>query len=64
MRRTLLYALLFAVPPGVAAASGVHILGNRPDLGLLFGLAVGGGVFALVVLGREYGSVDESRTGP
>lgn len=62
MRRTLLYALLLSVPPGVAAGSGVSLLAGEPTLGLLWGVGVAAALFALVVLGSEYGSPDETRT--
>jgi|AntRauTorcE11898_2_1112593.scaffolds.fasta_scaffold61592_1 tetrahydromethanopterin S-methyltransferase subunit B len=61
MRQTLAYALLLSVPPGVAAGSGTYLLAGRPALGLAFGFAIGLVIFALVVLGSEYGSVDESQ---
>jgi len=58
MRQTLLYALLFSVPPGVASGSGVYLLAGQALLGLAFGCAVGLAVFVLVVLGSEYGSTE------
>jgi len=64
MRQTLVYALLLSVPLGVAAGSGTYLLAGQPALGLAFGTVLGAVIFALVVLGSEYGSVDRSASGP
>jgi len=56
MRQSLLYGLLLSVPPGVAAGSGTYLLAGQPMLALTFGVALGLVIFAVVVLGSEYGS--------
>jgi len=64
MRRTFVYALLLSVPPGVATGSGTYLLAGQPVLGLAFGVAIGLVIFALVVVGSEYGSVDRPASEP
>lgn len=64
MRQTLLYALLFSIPPGVAAGSGTYLLAGQPMLGLAFGVSLGLVIFVLIVLGSEYGSVERPATEP
>jgi len=58
--RSLAYALLFSVPAGTAIGSGIWLMTRETTYGLAIGLVVGVLVFALVYLGRERGSGDES----
>lgn len=50
-RETLLWALVFSVPTGVAAGTGVYYLANAPLMGLLFGLSLAAAIFLLVAVG-------------
>jgi hypothetical protein len=59
MRRTLVYALLLAIPAGTTIGSGIFMMTGRGDLGLVVGVLLGCFVVALVILGREYGAADE-----
>jgi len=61
MNGSLGYALFFAIPSGTAIGSGIWLMSGRTGLGLGIGLAVGLLVFALVILGRAYGTADPSR---
>lgn len=63
MRKSVLYALLIAVPPAFAAGSGAFLIAEEPLLGVAFGLVVGGLLFAIMFLGREYGSRDDRSIG-
>jgi len=58
MKRSILYALLFSVPPAVAAGSGFYLLAGRPTVALAFGVGLGAVIVALVLLGSEYGSAE------
>lgn len=59
MKQSLLYGLLFSVPPAVAAGSGFYLLAGRPRTALAFGVGLGLVIFVVVLLGSEYGSVEE-----
>jgi uncharacterized membrane protein (DUF441 family) len=50
-RETLLWALVFSLPTGLAAGSGVYILANAPVMGVLFGAFIATAIFALVAIG-------------
>lgn len=63
MRKSVLYALLIAVPPAFATGSGAFLIGEDPLLGVVLGLVVGGILFSLMLLGREYGSRDDRSIG-
>lgn len=59
-RRSIGYALLFAVPPGVATGSGIYLNSGLKLTGVLFGLFVGSALFMLLYVGREYGSTNRT----
>lgn len=50
-RETLLWALVFSLPTGIAAGSGVYILANAPVMGVLFGAFIAVSIFTMVVVG-------------
>lgn len=59
MRSSLQYALLFSIPAGTTLGSGFYLITRQQWLGLTAGFVLGFLVFGFVLLGREYGSVDE-----
>ena len=63
MRRSVIYALLIALPPAFAVGSGVFLATQEPLLGLVAGGGLGTVLFAILVVGREYGSPDGRSVG-
>lgn len=59
-RETLLWATMFSIPTGVAAASGVYFLANAPVMAASFGVALAAAIFVLVAVGaRPSGSTSD-----
>lgn len=58
-RETLLWASVFSIPTGVAAASGVYFLANAPVMAALFGFGLAAVIFAMVAIGASSEPADE-----
>lgn len=58
-RETLLWASVFAIPTGFAAASGIYFLANAPVMAALFGLTIAVAIFALVAIGAAPDAADD-----
>lgn len=63
MRRSILYALLIAVPPAFAVGSGIFLATRDPLLGVVAGGGLGTVLFGLLVVGQAFGSTDGRSVG-
>lgn len=63
MHRSALYALAIALPPALAGGFAILMYTGSPLFGVGFAVLFGGGLFAILFAGREYGSTDGRSVG-